>query len=131
MNVLTNIRRGAAAVSDRDGELPLFVGPPNYKSGDTTTVASSRRTLGRRLGLREQGRVRGRRRSVHSKPPEELVILARLIKVDVEGGEDRVLAGMLASVDALAADAELVVEVMPKWWSDPQLRPIDVLRPLP
>lgn len=39
------------------------------------------------------------------------------------------LAGMLASVDALAADAELVVELSPPWWSDPQLRPIDVLRP--
>ena len=32
-------------------------------------------------------------------------------------------------VDALAADAELVAELSPTWWSDPQLRPIDVLRP--
>jgi FkbM family methyltransferase len=127
MNDLTNIRLVAAAVSDRDGELPLFVGPPNYKSGATTTVASSRRTLGRSLGLREQGRVRAAPLG-SLVTPEELAT-ARLIKIDVEGAEDRVLAGMLASVDALAADAELVVEVMPKWWSDPQLRPIDVLRP--
>jgi hypothetical protein len=28
---------------------------------------------------------------------------------------------MLASVDALAADAELVVELSPSWWSDPRL----------
>jgi hypothetical protein len=59
----------------------------------------------------------------------EQLAITRLIKIDVEGAEDRVLAGILASVDALAADAEFVVEVMPKWWSDPQLRPIDVLRP--
>ena len=47
----------------------------------------------------------------------------------MEGAEDRVLVGMLASVDALAADAEIFVEVNTTWWSDPQLRPIDVLRP--
>lgn len=53
----------------------------------------------------------------------------RLIKIDVEGAEDRVLVGMLGSVDALAADAEIFVEVNATFWSDPQLRPIDVLRP--
>ncbi|EUA43783.1 hypothetical protein I552_8530 [Mycobacterium xenopi 3993] len=39
------------------------------------------------------------------------------------------LAGLLVSLDILAPEAELVVEVMPRWWSDPQLRPIDVLQP--
>ena len=37
---------------------------------------------------------------------------ARMIKIDVEGGEDRVLAGMLEFVDALAADAELVIRTV-------------------
>ena len=55
-NDLTNVRLVAAAVSDRDDELPLFVGP-NDQIGLTTTVA--------RGGLRKQGRVR-QRRSVHS-----------------------------------------------------------------
>ena len=59
---------------------------------------------------------------------EELAT-TRLIKIDVEGAEDRVLTGMLASIDTLAADPELVVELSPKWGSDPQLLPIDVLRP--
>ena len=58
VNDLTNIRLVAAAAWDRDGELPLFVGRRATKSGATTRVARSRRTLGRRLGLREQGRVR-------------------------------------------------------------------------
>ena len=92
---------------------------PNYNIGLTSTVA--------RRSLREQGQVRAA--PLGSLVTREELATARLIKIDVEGGEDRVLVGMLASVDTLAADAELVVELSPKWWSDPRLRPIDVLRP--
>jgi FkbM family methyltransferase len=117
-NELTNVRVVDAAVSDRDHELPLFLGP-NWNPGETTTVA--------RPKLREQGRVRAA--PLDSLLTREELTTARAIKIDVEGGEDRVLAGMLASLDALAADAELVVELSPSWWSDPELRPIDVLQP--
>ena len=120
MNDLTNIRLVAAAVSDRDGELSLF-GGPSYIGGGSTTVANSR------PALRERGQVRAA--PLGSLVTSEELANTRLIKIDVDGAEDRVLAGILASVDALAADAELVVEMMPKWFSDPQLRPIDVLRP--
>ena len=116
-NDLTNVRMVAAAVSDRDHELPLFA--PRYNSGRTSTLARS--------GLREEGRVRAA--PLGSLVTREELATARLIKIDVEGAEDRVLAGMVACVDALAADAELVVELSPTWWSDPQLRPIDVLHP--
>ena len=117
-NDLTNVRMVAAAVSDRDHELPLYAGP-SYNIGATTTVAHS--------GLPEQGRVRAA--PLSSLVTREELATARLVKIDVEGAEDRVLTGVLACVDALAADTELVVELSPAWWSDPQLRPIDVLRP--
>jgi FkbM family methyltransferase len=119
LNDLANIRPVAAAVSDRDGEVPLFVGP-SYASGATSTSHQRR-------GLRNQGRVGAA--PLGSLVTREELATTRLIKIDVEGDEDRVLAGVQACVDALAADAEVVVEVMSKWWSDPRLRPIDVLRP--
>lgn len=117
-NDLTNVRLVAAAASDRDHELPLYVGP-SYNIGLTSTVA--------RRGLHEQGRARAA--PLGSLLTSQELATARVIKIDVEGAEDRVLAGILASVDALAADVELVVELSPRCWSDPQLRPIDVLRP--
>ena len=58
---------------------------------------------------------------------EELAT-TRLIKIDVESAEDRVLAGMPESLATLAANAEIFVEVESRWWSDPRLRPIYVLR---
>lgn len=117
-NDLTNVRVVAAAVSDCDQDLPLFAGP-SYNTALTATVAH--------LNLREQGRVRAA--PLGSLVTREELATARLIKIDVEGAEDRVLAGMLGSIDAVAAETELVVELSPRWWSDRQLRPIDVLRP--
>lgn len=118
-NDLLNVRIVAAAVSDRDHELPLFAGPSS-NIGKTTTVAHGG-------SLREQGRVRAA--PLGSLVTREQLATARLIKIDVEGAEDRALAGMVASVDALASDAELLVELSPQWWSGQGLRPIDVLRP--
>jgi FkbM family methyltransferase len=118
MNDLANVRIVTSALSDRHQELPLFVGPSN-NIGLTTTVAH--------LGLQEQGRVRAA--PLGSLVSHEELAATRLIKIDVEGAEDRIMAGMLASIDELATDAELVVELSPTWWRDPQLRPVDVLRP--
>jgi FkbM family methyltransferase len=53
----------------------------------------------------------------------------RLIKIDVEGAEPDVVAGMIDLIPRLPAGAEIILELSPKWWSDPGLRPLDVLRP--
>ncbi|KUH75767.1 hypothetical protein AU184_15360 [Mycolicibacterium novocastrense] len=118
MNNLANVRVVAAAVSDHHGELPLFAGP-SFGTGLTSTVAHS--------FLREAERVSAA--PLNSLVTAEELASARLIKIDVEGAEDRVLAGILPTVDSLRDDAEIMVELTPKWWTDPNLRPIDVLRP--
>jgi FkbM family methyltransferase len=124
MNAFTNTRLVDAAVSDRDDELPLFVGPSFLSLGRSTTVPQA--AQGHPL-LREHDRVRAA--PLGSLVTREELAAARLIKIDVESAEDRVLTGMLASIDALSPNAEIFVEVEARCWSDPQLRPIDVLRP--
>jgi FkbM family methyltransferase len=116
-NRLTNVRLVGAAASDRHEELTLFAGP-THNVGLTATVEHR--------GLQAAGRVQ-------AAPFGELVTAdertrARLVKIDVEGAEDRVLAGMLPVLDSLH-DAELAVELSPTWWQDTKLRPIDVLQP--
>jgi FkbM family methyltransferase len=118
-NELTNVRLVAAAVSDQEGELPLFVGP-SFGTGLTSTVAHNKI-------LKEERRVRAAPLGSLVSPDD--LRKARLIKIDVEGAEDKVLAGILKSIDDLADDVEIEVELTPKWWSDSDLRPIDVLRP--
>lgn len=118
INGLGNVRIVEAALSDRHHDLPLFAGPAN-NVGMTTTVAHH--------GFRELGRVPAA--PLGSFVTEDELASTRVIKIDVEGAEDRILAGMVAHFDELAADAEVVVELSPTWWSDLQLRPIDVLRP--
>src|SRR5262249_55476306 len=43
---------------------------------------------------------------------------ARLIKIDVEGGEPAVLAGVAAALPRMRPDVEVMVELSPHWWGD-------------
>lgn len=107
------------AASATRGEIAVYAGP-NHNIGLTTTVQTR--------GFEQQG-------VVDALPLDELVTRdelrsARLVKIDVEGGEDQVLAGMHAFLTECREDAELLIELSPLWWSDSTKRPIDVLQPL-
>lgn len=112
------IRQVNAAAAAKTGTLTIFAGPA-HNEGMSTTLPTR--------GLRVES-------TVDAIPLDQLltfdeVTAARIIKVDVEGAEPDVLAGMVNLIGSLRSDAEIVVELSPDWWPDRQLRPIDVLRP--
>jgi FkbM family methyltransferase len=112
------VRRVNMAAAEKSGTLTVFAGP-QHNAGMSTTLASR--------GMQAEA-------TVEAKPLEEILTFdeitsARVIKIDVEGAEPEVLAGMGNLIGTLRPDAEIVVELSPQWWTDLQLRPIDVLRP--
>jgi FkbM family methyltransferase len=60
--------------------------------------------------------------------PQE-IRTARLVKIDVEGVEDRVLMGMTRFLEECPRNVEILVEMSPAWWSERRRTPQDVLEP--
>ncbi|MEZ0359712.1 FkbM family methyltransferase [Mycobacterium sp. SA01] len=109
------VNKAAAA---EPGTLTVFAGPAG-NAGMTTTLATR--------GLDIESTVEAMRLDQMLTNAE--IASIRLIKIDVEGAEPDVLGGMGDLIESLRPDAEIVVELSPQWWPDPDLRPIDVLRP--
>jgi FkbM family methyltransferase len=89
-----------AAVADRDGTLTLYAGPD-----DNCGMSSL---------IRNEG---GTEENVEARPlgkllPEEVLRSARLIKIDVEGAEELVVAGLEPDFDKVSAD--VLMELNPK-----------------
>ena len=113
------IRSANKAAAAERGMLNVYSGP-SHNIGLTTTV---------------QTRGFGQQAVVEALPLDDLMTRdelrrARLVKIDVEGGEDAVLAGMSRFVEQCRDDAEILIELSPLWWTDDTKRPIDVLQPL-
>ena len=110
------VNKAAAAAP---GRLVLYSGPAQ-NVGLTTTVESR--------GFEREA-------EVEALPLDDLLTAAdvrraRLVKIDVEGAEPDVLAGMRRTLNECRPDAEILLELSPLWWSDQTRRPIDVLQPL-
>jgi FkbM family methyltransferase len=112
------VRMINCAVSDKEGTLSLYTGPQT-NVGMTTTVP--------RRGMPQVAEVPAR--PLGDLLTHDEIARARLIKIDVEGGEVAVLKGLLDCADRLPHQVEIAVELSPRWWEDPTATPADVLQP--
>jgi FkbM family methyltransferase len=104
LNGATNVRAVNAAVSDAEGKLAIYAGPPDnvgatssradWYGGATFEAEVPTAPLARLLEASELARV-------------------RLLKIDVEGAELPVLLNLLDNLDEFSPEMEIVVEVSP------------------
>jgi len=117
LNKARNIRLVNMAVSDRPQVLRLFRGP-EWNVGLTTTVEKS--------SFKLEGEVIAEPLSDILKPEE--IQKARLVKIDVEGAEWAVAAGMGSILNSCRHDIEIVIEVDPRYLALQGKCPDDVLQ---
>lgn len=103
----TNVRTINMAVAAEAGMLNIYAGP-QHNVGLTTTVPRG-----------EMPQVA----TIEAAPLGDLlqhdeIERVRLIKIDVEGGEVAVLAGLAQCIDRLPHTTEIAVELSPLWWHD-------------
>jgi FkbM family methyltransferase len=116
----TNVRTINKAAAAGAGVLTIYAGP-EHNVGLTTTVP--RGTMPKACEVEAA--------PLRDLLQQEEIERVRLIKIDVEGGEDSVLAGMVVDggIDRLPRDVEIALELSPLWWSDRTRTAADVLRP--
>ena len=102
LNRVANVRTINLAVADRKGREPLFSGPDG-DSGWTTIIP--------RDECRLDGYVQADTLTGMLEPHEAQS--TRLVKIDVEGAEARVLDGMVSMLWTGRPDLEIVIEVTP------------------
>jgi FkbM family methyltransferase len=114
----STVRTVNVAATAKAGSIPVYAGPA-HNTGLTSTVE--------RWGRRQQA-------TVEALPLDDILTAeemsrVRVLKIDVEGGEDQVLAGMARVISDAPRDLEILVELSPQWWANNTNRPIDVLEP--
>ena len=101
LNDASNVRAVCVAAGAQEGAVPFY--RATWNDAESSTVALQ--------GLEPDGTVRAA--PLHRLLTDQELARTRLIKVDVEGGEVDVIAGLLPALERLRLDAELVVEVHP------------------
>lgn len=102
LNDIDDVLVVRAAVAAAEGEVTLFGGPAD-SLGESALRPGGRRT--------ELGAVRAA--PLTALVPADLLARARLVKIDVEGGEAAVLDALLDDIDALSPRLAVLVEIDP------------------
>ena len=116
-NRVTNVRAVNVAASDREGVVKLFRGP-YHNLGETTTLEEQ--------NLEVECEVDAIPLDAILVPQE--IHNARLVKIDVEGAECSVVAGMSMLLSSCRPDLEIIVEVHPEQLVRQGRRPEDLMR---
>lgn len=114
-----NVRIVPRAASDAAGTLSIYAGPA-HNLGLTTSVATR--------GMTAEAEVPTD--TLDALLTDDEIARARIVKIDVEGGEPAVIAGMAGFLARSRDDVEILLEVSPEWWAERDRRPDEVLRPL-
>jgi FkbM family methyltransferase len=99
-NALTNVRIVAEAVSDVAGTLELYYAG-GLNEGGTTSVRGKHKSPGVQVSCRP----------LPVMLTDDEMATARLVKIDVEGAESRVVEGLAPKLAMLARDVEFIVEI--------------------
>ena len=114
-----NVRLVNVGASDSQRLMTIYAGPED-NTGLTTTVASR--------GFAQEATIEAR--PLGEILTEDETRRARLVKIDVEGGEPEVIAGMSDFATHCRGDAEVLIELSPHWWPKGSPPPSVVLDPL-
>ncbi|TPW19405.1 MAG: FkbM family methyltransferase, partial [Elusimicrobia bacterium] len=114
-----NVRHVAAAAGSAEGNAWIHLGPA-VGEGHTSLIPG--------LGFTPEAEVRVAPLGDLLRPEE--AARARLVKVDVEGWEAEVVAGLPALLDVLPEEAELLFEVCPRRWPAPRPSLAEAFEPL-
>lgn len=118
MNHTSNVRALNMAAAAQAGSLKVHRGPV-WNLGWTTTLAGSDLPL---------------ECEVPALPVDEIVTpderrKIRLIKVDVEGTERELFGGLLKIIEQAPPDAEIIMELSPRWWKESPMTIEEALQP--
>jgi FkbM family methyltransferase len=118
LNGVSNVRAVNVAASDSEGVAKIYRGHEHHIG--LTTMLECR-------GFDLECEVRAAPLSAILKPEE--LKGARLVKIDVEGAECAVVAGMKPLIQTGRTDAEIIIEIDPELLKRQGKAPDDVLRP--
>jgi FkbM family methyltransferase len=121
----SNIEVHNLAIADKPGKVAVHLGPDGNLGATTTANAPQNKFPYRKFNLEGQVDAVTLDELIGSEDLENL----QMIKIDVEGTERDVIAGMVEIIKDGPPELEILIELTPLWWSKPKPSLEEVLDP--